>query len=76
MPQNVTVLERAFQLARSGLCGSVSEIKERLKAEGYSLVQVTGPTLSRQLFALIRDAQGNAPPFKGRKPPGRHTGPP
>jgi hypothetical protein len=39
MAQGVTVLERAFQLARSGLCGSVSEIRERLKAEGYSLDQ-------------------------------------
>jgi hypothetical protein len=62
MAQGVTVLERAFQLARSGLCGSVSEIRERLKAEGYSLDQLTGPTLSKQLFGLIQEARGGKAP--------------
>ena len=66
MAQGITVLERAFQLARSGLCSSVSEIRERLKAEGYSLAQLTGPTLSRQLFGLIQEARGEKAPIASR----------
>jgi hypothetical protein len=62
MSQGVTVLERAFQLARSGVCSSVGDIRERLKAEGYSLAQLTGRTLSRQLFGLIQEARGEKAP--------------
>ena len=37
MDHNVTVLERAFQLAKSGTCGTVAELKRRLSNEGYSI---------------------------------------
>jgi hypothetical protein len=57
MDPNVTSLERAFQLARTGLYSSVEEIKKQLRAEGFSTAQVTGGTLSRQLKALIREAR-------------------
>jgi hypothetical protein len=50
----ITALERAFQLARSGSCASVSEIKQRLIAERYSVSGVTGKVLSKQLQALIK----------------------
>ena len=35
---NITTLERAFQLARSGQCSTLDDIKQRLKAEGYQLL--------------------------------------
>jgi hypothetical protein len=61
MDQNITTLARAFQLAKSGNCDSVSAIKKQLKAEGYRIDQVEGPTLSKQLRSLIRAArEGNA----------------
>jgi hypothetical protein len=50
---NVTPVERAFQLARSGRCKTTADIQLRLKAEGYSTDQVIGPTLMKQLRAVI-----------------------
>jgi hypothetical protein len=57
MDPTVTALERAFALAKSGECASVPDIKKRLIQEGYSIAQITGGTLSKQLLALIRAAQ-------------------
>ena len=57
MNQNTTALERAFQLAESGMCGSVDEIRKKLLREGYSQDQVTGPSLHRQLAEVIRSAR-------------------
>lgn len=54
MDQSLTDLERAFQLARSGICTSVVDLKKRLKEEGRSLDQITGRTLTKQLDALIK----------------------
>ena len=34
-----TALERAYELARSGQCRTVSDIKARLQAEGHERVQ-------------------------------------
>jgi hypothetical protein len=61
MDQNVTALERAFQLARSGDYTSVENIKKQLSLEGYSATQVTGKTLMKQLVALIRAARTGHP---------------
>jgi len=36
MQPNTNAIERAFELAKSGQCTSVVEIKRRLRAEGYS----------------------------------------
>jgi hypothetical protein len=54
---NVTSIERAFELARSGQCETTADIQLRLKAEGYSTAQVImiGPALMRQLRAVIND---------------------
>lgn len=57
MDHNLTTLARAFQLAKSGTCESVSAIKKQLKAEGYRIDQVEGPALSKQLRLLIRAAR-------------------
>ena len=59
MDHTITALERAFQLAESGDYASVPDIKKRLIQEGYSVAQITGGALSKQLLALIRAAQGS-----------------
>jgi hypothetical protein len=52
-----TPLERAFELAKSGQCTTVEEIKKKLKAEGFQDNQVVGKTLSKQLRELIGAAK-------------------
>ena len=42
MRNNVTSLERAFQLAKSGKCQTVSDIKQKMRLEGYEQDQVMG----------------------------------
>jgi hypothetical protein len=56
MPSNPTSLERAFELAKSGRFASIGEIKQQLKTEGFSLSQLVGPSLMKQLSALLRTA--------------------
>lgn len=51
-------IERAFELARSGKCQTIKEICDQLNREGYSSQQVTGPSLFKQLRAMISDATG------------------
>jgi hypothetical protein len=57
MQVDTAALERAFELAKSGTCANVSEIKSRLKAECYSESSIAGWKLSRQLKALIASAR-------------------
>jgi hypothetical protein len=59
MDENTTALERAFQLATSGRCASVKDIRVALAAEGYPREQLTGPSLTKQLKELIRSSQGS-----------------
>ena len=56
MQPNQTMVERAFELAKSGEYSTVNVIKGKLKAEGYPLDQVDGKALTAQLRALMRDA--------------------
>jgi hypothetical protein len=50
-----TTVERAFELARSGSCKSVSEIKRRLTTERYENVgsHLAGGSIGRQLKGLL-----------------------
>jgi hypothetical protein len=57
-----TVLERAFELARSGDYAGVSEVRDQLAKEGFSTAQITGPTLMRQLRTLCTDASSAKDP--------------
>jgi hypothetical protein len=57
MKPNVTSLERAFELAKSGRFRTTSEIKIRLRKEGYLSESVDGHTLLSHLSALIREAR-------------------
>ncbi len=58
MNENLTTLERAFQLAKSGDCASIADIRLRLKSEGYSDWQshTKGPSIRNQLNALCAEA--------------------
>jgi hypothetical protein len=47
-------LERAFELARSGRCATVAEIKRKLREEGYLDDQVEGRLLFSQLNSLMK----------------------
>jgi hypothetical protein len=53
MDDRPTVLERAFQLAKSGQFKSIDDIRRQLAKEHYSRDQLTGGTLRKQLLALI-----------------------
>ena len=53
MRSDLTALERAFDLARSGKCHNVMEIALKLKSEGYSIQHLEGPMLKTQLRDLI-----------------------
>jgi hypothetical protein len=53
------ILERAYELARSGQCQGVEDIRNRLKAEGYGgeiQMQMSGRTLRADLRRLCRQA--------------------
>ncbi len=56
MNPQLTSLERAFELARSGACANLDEVRKRLKAEGYAGQQIEGPSLTRQIRELCRAA--------------------
>ena len=55
-----TSLERAFELARSGSCATIEEIKQKLKAELYDQHMIEGRSLRSQLRALIAKSKAQA----------------
>ena len=60
MDQNFTSIERAFQIAKSGSCESITDLKKLLKTEGYSTDQIEGRMISKQLATLIKGAKADA----------------
>ena len=60
MEPNVSAVERAFQLAKTGRYPTVQDIKQHLKKEGYLPHYIEGRTLSRQLREIIRDSDRSA----------------
>ena len=57
MDHNVSVIERAFQIAKSGGCENVAAVVRALKKEGFSTTQVVGGSLTKQLTRLITEAR-------------------
>ena len=53
MPET-PIIERAFQIARSGTCPTVRDVRAHLRMEGYTLVDdfITGRTLVATLKRL------------------------
>ena len=62
MDQHLTALERAFQLAKSGSCTNIADLKRLLKSEGYGFQQIEGRVLAKQLVALMNAAKSDPPP--------------
>ena len=58
MKPNVTPLERAFELARSGRVPSVGEIRRQLKREGYEQDCLVGRAVTSQLRSIIDATRG------------------
>ncbi|PSJ41849.1 hypothetical protein C7I55_06155 [Sphingomonas deserti] len=60
---SVTILERAFALARSGEHTSVQSIRARLKGEGFANVEahLSGHSISRQLRKICLEARAGSP---------------
>jgi len=52
-----TPLERAFALAESGDYSGVSEVRNQLRAEGYDIAQLSGPSLAKQIRQICQEAQ-------------------
>jgi hypothetical protein len=62
MLNGISTVERAFQLAESGKVVSVSDLRDRLKAEGFAdaATQVSGRSIVNQLRHLLRVGQRHA----------------
>ena len=61
MLKEKAVLERAFELARTGDYGTRSQIGRALEREGYTIsevAQLAGASVTRQLNGLCRSARG------------------
>jgi hypothetical protein len=52
-----STLERAFELAESGRFVSVTEIRNRLSAEGFFTAELCGPLLCKQLLTIMVKAR-------------------
>jgi hypothetical protein len=54
--EQLSTVERAFELARSGSCSTVDDIRRVLTAERYPSVQahLAGPSIRRALLALCK----------------------
>ena len=54
-----STVERAFELARSGDCRTLDDIRRRLNAERYEAVSshLAGSSLARQLRDAMKTAQ-------------------
>ncbi len=56
--RQLSTIERAYELARSGTCRSVEDIRRKLSAERYESVQahLSGASIKRDLIALCKAA--------------------
>src|SRR4051812_23820024 len=68
----VGLIERAFELARSGKYISLAEIRLRLNQEGYVTSHLQGRFLAFQLRKLMKGAHSK-PPVDGRDGPPEFT---
>lgn len=66
--QTQTTLERAFELARTGKLRTVTEIRLKLRSEGFDVDQITGPRLLKQLNALLGETHHGGPADRAETP--------
>lgn len=62
MASPATTVERAFELARGGVCLNMDDLRRTLKAEKYEGIDahLGSGSLSRQLRSLIKSAHPTA----------------
>ena len=53
MEPGKTSLERAFELARSGMFAELGALERQLRDEGYQQTQLEGASVRKQLLALM-----------------------
>ena len=53
------IIERAFQVAKSGKVGNIKDVRMQLAGEGYSNVNMalTGRSLTQQISRMIIEAK-------------------
>lgn len=63
MTTTLSTVARAFQLARSGTCPTLEDLRKTLKAERYEFVDghLSSGSLTRQLRALVKGAKATVP---------------
>ncbi|HEX7848418.1 MAG TPA: hypothetical protein VF485_01675 [Sphingomonas sp.] len=59
MSEPLTMIERAIQLAQSGDCHSVNDVRQRLRREGYVGigVELAGVAINRELIRHLHAAR-------------------
>jgi hypothetical protein len=59
----MTTLERAFELAGSGSCRTISDLEKQLKREGFSQVaaHLSGLSIRKQLRNILAASTAPAP---------------
>ena len=59
MDRTLNVIERGYQLAKSGQCVDIREIQSQLNQEGYESVSahLPGSSIKRELHALMKAAR-------------------
>jgi hypothetical protein len=64
MTSEPSIIERAFELARSGRCRSIKDVRQKLKDEKFSAVDdhIAGPSIVKQLKTILAEAHANAAP--------------
>ena len=62
MRDRPSIIERAFQIARSGRCASVAQVRTQLASEGYPSAEgvIRGSTLVNRLSVMIMASQAGA----------------
>ncbi|HEX4694734.1 hypothetical protein [Sphingomonas sp.] len=57
--RQLSTVERAYELARSGRCETMEDIRRALIAERHDSIQahLAGPSIRRQLLALCKAAK-------------------
>ncbi len=62
MTNKPTIMERAYELARSGAIADLQDLSRRLKSEGFEAVDahLAGPSLRAELRRLSQSARAPA----------------
>ena len=75
---SVLVFERAIELARSGACTSVNDVRQRLRGEGYTdvVAGLAGATANRAIIDALKESVPQASGVHGNEASGRRTADP